>query len=82
MESVLFSLVKAPHYIVLDTNVVLEQIDLLESDGLKNVIVLHTGQLRTVPESGSKITCVDLLLPFISLLFTNTVSRSRACLSI
>jgi hypothetical protein len=49
MESVLFSLVKAPHYIVLDTNVVLEQIDLLESDGLKNIIVLHTGQLRTVP---------------------------------
>ncbi len=49
MKSGLFSLVKAPHYIVLDTNVVLEQIDLLESDGLKNVIVLHTGKLRTVP---------------------------------
>jgi hypothetical protein len=58
--------VKAPHYIVLDTNVVLEQIDLLESDGLKNVIVLHTGQLRTVPmvgmqllDSGNEIICLD-----------------------
>ena len=31
-----------PHYIVLDTNIVLEQIDVVESDGLHNVIILQT----------------------------------------
>ena len=37
-----FSLVTQPHYLVLDTNIVLDQIDLLESEGLNNVIILHT----------------------------------------
>jgi len=36
------SLVSTPHYLVLDTNIVLDQIDLLESEGLANVIILHT----------------------------------------
>jgi len=36
------SLVVQPHYLVIDTNIVLEQIDLLESEGLNNVIILHT----------------------------------------
>jgi len=36
------SVVKGSHYLVLDTNVVLEQIDLLESEGINNVIILHT----------------------------------------
>ncbi|XP_061397184.1 exosome complex exonuclease RRP44 [Musca vetustissima] len=31
-----------PHYVVLDTNVVLHQIDVLEEDALRNVIVLST----------------------------------------
>lgn len=31
-----------PHYLILDTNVVLDQIDVLEEDVLKNVIILHT----------------------------------------
>ena len=31
-----------PHYVVLDTNIVLEQIDLVESEGLNNVIILST----------------------------------------
>lgn len=30
------------HYLVLDTNVVLHQIDVLEEDALKNVIILQT----------------------------------------
>lgn len=30
------------HYLVLDTNVVLDQIDVFEEDVLKNIIVLHT----------------------------------------
>lgn len=33
---------KFPHYLILDTNVVLDQIDVLEEDILKNVIILHT----------------------------------------
>ena len=38
------SLVAAPHYLVLDANVVLDQIDVLEeaADGLDNVVVLQT----------------------------------------
>ena len=32
----------SPHYLVIDTNIVLEQIDLLESEGLDHVIVLTT----------------------------------------
>jgi len=36
------SLVTQPHYLILDTNIVLDQIDLLESEGLNNVIILHT----------------------------------------
>merc|ERR1719435_282852 len=36
------SLVVEPHYLVVDTNIVLDQIDLLESEGLNNVIILHT----------------------------------------
>jgi len=36
------SVLKSPHYLVLDTNVVLEQIDMLESEGINNVIILHT----------------------------------------
>ena len=39
------SLVAAPHYLVLDANVVLDQIDVLEEtdgDGLDNVVVLQT----------------------------------------
>lgn len=31
-----------PHYLVLDTNVVLHQIDVLEEDTLKNVIIFQT----------------------------------------
>lgn len=31
-----------PHYLILDTNVVLDQIDVLEEEVLKNVIILHT----------------------------------------
>lgn len=31
-----------PHYIVIDTNVVLHQIDVLEEDALTNVIILQT----------------------------------------
>lgn len=31
-----------PHYVVLDTNVVLEQIDVLEEDAIRNIIVLST----------------------------------------
>lgn len=31
-----------PHYLVLDTNVVLDQIDVFEEDALRNIIVLHT----------------------------------------
>ncbi|KAJ8727450.1 hypothetical protein PYW07_001569 [Mythimna separata] len=31
-----------PHYLILDTNVVLHQIDVLEEDALKNVIILQT----------------------------------------
>lgn len=30
------------HYLVLDTNVVLHQIDILEEEALKNVIILQT----------------------------------------
>ena len=38
------SLVAEPHYLVLDTNVVLDQIDVLEEavDGLDNVVILQT----------------------------------------
>jgi len=36
------SLFASPHFLILDTNIVLEQIDLLESEGLNNVIVLTT----------------------------------------
>lgn len=31
-----------PHYLLLDTNVVLDQIDVFEEDVLKNLIILHT----------------------------------------
>lgn len=31
-----------PHYVVLDTNVVLDQIDVFEEDALCNIIILHT----------------------------------------
>ena len=31
-----------PHYLVLDTNVILQQIDALEEDAIRNVIVLST----------------------------------------
>lgn len=31
-----------PHYLVIDTNVVLDQIDVLEEESIKDVIVLHT----------------------------------------
>lgn len=31
-----------PHYLVLDTNVVLDQIDVFEEDALTNIIILHT----------------------------------------
>lgn len=33
---------KFPHYLILDTNVVLDQIDVLEEEILQNVIILHT----------------------------------------
>ena len=36
------SVLASPHYIILDTNIVLEQIDLVESEGLDNVIILQT----------------------------------------
>jgi len=36
------SICKAPHYIIIDTNVALEQIDALEAEGFNNVIVLQT----------------------------------------
>lgn len=31
-----------PHYLILDTNVVLDQIDVFEEDALRNIIILHT----------------------------------------
>lgn len=31
-----------PHYLVLDTNVVLDQIDVFEEDDLCNIVILHT----------------------------------------
>lgn len=31
-----------PHYLVLDTNVVLDQIDVFEEDVLCNIVILHT----------------------------------------
>lgn len=36
------SLISEPHYLVLDTNVVLDQIDVLEEDTIKDVIILQT----------------------------------------
>ncbi|KAH8323642.1 hypothetical protein KR074_008256 [Drosophila pseudoananassae] len=48
------SLFKFPHYIVLDTNVVLDQIDVLEEDVLRNVIVLTTV-LNEVKHKSSSI---------------------------
>lgn len=48
------SLFKFPHYIVLDTNVVLDQIDVLEEDVLHNVIVLNTV-LNEVKHKSSSI---------------------------
>ncbi|XP_050562222.1 exosome complex exonuclease RRP44 [Spodoptera frugiperda] len=36
------SLYSYPHYLILDTNVVLHQIDVLEEDALSNVIILQT----------------------------------------
>lgn len=36
------SLFDFPHYVVLDTNVILHQIDVLEEDAMRNVIVLST----------------------------------------
>ena len=39
---VIFSVLTSPHYLILDTNIVLEQIDLVESEGLDNVIILQT----------------------------------------
>ena len=38
-----FSVMKDPHFLVLDTNIVLEHIDALESEGVNNVIILQTG---------------------------------------
>ena len=38
----MFSVLSAPHYLILDTNIVLEQIDLVESEGLQNVVILQT----------------------------------------
>ena len=40
-----FSICGFAHYLVLDTNVVLEHIDMLESEGINNVIILHTGSV-------------------------------------
>ncbi|XP_033115744.1 exosome complex exonuclease RRP44-like [Anneissia japonica] len=37
-------LVKYPHYLLLDTNVLLHQVDILEDDLIKNVIILQTVQ--------------------------------------
>ncbi|EDW83411.1 uncharacterized protein Dwil_GK22331 [Drosophila willistoni] len=48
------TLFKHPHYIVLDTNVVLDQIDVLEEDVLHNVIVLSTV-LNEVKHKSSSI---------------------------
>ncbi|KAM8705694.1 hypothetical protein ACLKA7_010057 [Drosophila subpalustris] len=48
------SLFKYPHYIVLDTNVVLDQIDVLEEDVFRNVIVLTTV-LNEVKHKSSSI---------------------------
>lgn len=48
------SLFKFPHYIVVDTNVVLDQIDVLEEDVLRNVIVLTTV-LNEVKHKSSSI---------------------------
>lgn len=39
VKSELFSF---PHYVVLDTNVILHQIDVLEEDAIRNVIILTT----------------------------------------
>ena len=35
---------KTPHFVVIDTNIVLNHIDALESEGVNNVIVLQTGK--------------------------------------
>jgi len=48
------SLFKFPHYLVLDTNVVLDQIDVLEEDVLRNVVVLTTV-LNEVKHKSSSI---------------------------
>lgn len=48
------SLFKFPHYIVLDTNVVLDQIDVLEESALRNVIILTTV-LNEVKHKSSSI---------------------------
>ncbi|XP_030375855.1 exosome complex exonuclease RRP44 [Scaptodrosophila lebanonensis] len=48
------SLFKYPHYLVLDTNVVLDQIDVLEEDVLRNVIILTTV-LNEVKHKSSSI---------------------------
>lgn len=36
------SLIKEPHYLLLDTNVILDQIDVFEEEIIKDVIVLQT----------------------------------------
>lgn len=36
------AIVKEPHYLVLDTNVILDQIDVLEEEAIRDVIVLQT----------------------------------------
>lgn len=38
----LSNIITEPHYLLLDTNVVLDQIDVLEEDVIKDVIVLST----------------------------------------
>ena len=52
------SVAGAPHYLVLDTNVVLEQVDLLESEGINNVIILHTGGHNGLAETRDYCTLV------------------------
>ncbi|XP_016981483.2 exosome complex exonuclease RRP44 [Drosophila rhopaloa] len=48
------TLFKCPHYLVLDTNVVLDQIDVLEEDVIRNVVVLTTV-LNEVKHKSSSI---------------------------
>ena len=52
------------HYLVLDTNIILNQIDLLESPGLNNVVILSTV-LEEVKLQLNKIALSKSLIPTV-----------------